>query len=126
MHAAAASGHADAVTLLATKYGVDVNVRDKNSCTPMHRAAQEGQTNVVTLLAKEYGVDVNVRDKDGFTPMHAAAAQGDGRAAVLARPAEVPVHHRDLRAGHQHAGAQHGDRIPLEAHGTGASPVNGQ
>ena len=69
--------------LLATEYGVDVNVLDKHGRTPMHSAAHEGHTNVVTLLATEYGVDVNPTAKNGATPMHYSAAKGHTNVVTL-------------------------------------------
>ena len=43
-HRATQEGRTNVVTLLATEYGVDVNVRENDGHTPMHYAAQEGHT----------------------------------------------------------------------------------
>ena len=53
----------------------------------------------------------------------AAAAQGVGRASVHVRPAQAPVHDRDLRPRHQHAGAQRGVLGPCAS--STASPSTG-
>ncbi|CAM6091404.1 unnamed protein product [Calypogeia fissa] len=105
LHAAAATGHTDAVTLLI-KQGADVNKRDSSGNTPLVaalrggygataqvmlkggattdtqelgielcKAAATGDTRYVTNLVK-HGVDPNAADYAGSTPLHYLAAEG--------------------------------------------------
>jgi len=50
----------------------------------------------------------------GAPRRHAPAVQGDRGGAVQGRPGEDRVRHRDLVARYQHAGADRGDRGPVE------------
>jgi ankyrin repeat protein len=53
-----------------------INVRDKDSVTPLLRAAKERFDKVVTILL-ERGADVNQAANSGWTPLCVAAANGD-------------------------------------------------
>ena len=70
------------VELIAAQM-VDVNVRDKNSRTPLMDAAEHQSAGAVSYLI-EKGADIHVQDKQGWSAfMH--ACYGNPRAAVVKR-----------------------------------------
>jgi len=48
------------------KNGVNVNIVDKNSWTPLHSAARNGHAGIIQLLIK-YKANINAIDKTGRT-----------------------------------------------------------
>ena len=52
-------GHAEVVSLLLGKEGVDVNQVNDDGATPLYIASWEGHAEVVSLLLGKEGVDVN-------------------------------------------------------------------
>ena len=66
LHHAASGGDTEAVQLLLSQPGVDLNAKDKYGSTPLHYAALEGSREVAVLFIQNK-VDINVQDQDGYT-----------------------------------------------------------
>ncbi len=86
IHFAAQCGHTELVTLLMSKYGINVNELNKNGYTPLNFASDRGHTEVVKLLL-EAKADVNLANKDGETPLYWASRYGRTEIATLLRNA---------------------------------------
>ena len=69
-------GHAEVVSMLLAKQGVDVNQADDDGCTPLYIASQEGHAEVVSMLLAKQGVNVNQATEDGCTPLFIASQKG--------------------------------------------------
>ena len=67
--------------------GAAVNVKNRDSFTPLHRAAQDGHSAVAKALIAG-GAAADVKKSDGFTALHTAAYFGHtGRTrATVGRP----------------------------------------
>ena len=55
---------------------MDVNIQDKDGCTPLHCCVREGNENICRLLL-DHNTDINIQDKDGCTPLHWCAIGGN-------------------------------------------------
>jgi len=75
LHHAAAHGYSDAVSYLAKKPTIDVNVRNKSGQTPAHLAAYRGHLNVLKALV-ESKANLTLGDREGNSPLHLAARGG--------------------------------------------------
>ena len=53
-------------------HNTDINIQDKDGCTPLHWCAIGGNENLCRLLL-EHNADVNIQDKYGSTPLHLSA-----------------------------------------------------
>jgi len=86
------------MVLLLIDNGVDVNVKDTHSFTPLHYAAQQGHTEIAELLTAK-GANVNATDMMGETPLHAAVLGGhkDVVLVLLAGGADVDAENRMRR-----------------------------
>ena len=69
-------GHAEVVSLLLGKEGVDVNQATNDGATPLFIASQKGHAEVVSLLLGKEGVDVNQATNNGTTPLYIASQEG--------------------------------------------------
>ena len=58
------------------EHNADVNIGDRNGCTPLFLSAREGNDNLCTLLL-EHNADVNIRDINGYAPLHLCARKGN-------------------------------------------------
>ncbi len=67
LHAAAASGQAPCVTLLA-EAGLNINATDELGRTPLYRAAEQGRGAVIQALLKLPGIDTKQAADNGYTP----------------------------------------------------------
>ena len=74
MEIAAFNGHCEIMELLYS-YGVDVNMRNDQDCSPLMAAASTNQINAVIFLL-EHGADVGQKNAKGYTVFHVAAASG--------------------------------------------------
>lgn len=74
MHAAAAYGHPEMISILMQRGG-EVNVTDYHGSTPLHLACQRGHQNVSLLLLAK-GASVGIEDNDGNRPLHLCCANG--------------------------------------------------
>ncbi len=70
LHAAAASGQADAVSDLLRR-GADPNVRQQGGYTALHQAAHTGNFEMTKVLL-DHGADANQRNDDGKTALDLA------------------------------------------------------
>lgn len=82
LHAAAASGQAEACARLLDLPSVGVNARDERGRSALHWAAAGGHASACALL-RDRGADLNAKDDDGFTALHCAAAGGHAEACAL-------------------------------------------
>ena len=80
---ASQNGHAEVVSLLLGKEGVDVNQATNDGATPLYIASQEGHAEVVSLLLGKEGVDVNQATNDGATPLFIASQNGHAEVVSL-------------------------------------------
>nr|XP_054748351.1 ankyrin repeat domain-containing protein 27-like [Lytechinus pictus] len=74
MHAAAAYGHPEIISILMRRGG-EVNVTDYHGSTPLHLACQRGHQNVTLLLLAKSAL-VSIEDNDGNRPLHLCCANG--------------------------------------------------
>jgi len=81
LHAAVKGSH-DAVVQQLLGKGPDLNLKDKNGCTPLHLAIDRGQDSVVQQLL-EKGAGINLKDKYGYTPLHLAIDRRNGATVQL-------------------------------------------
>uniref|UniRef100_K1Q9H1 Ankyrin repeat and protein kinase domain-containing protein 1 n=1 Tax=Magallana gigas TaxID=29159 RepID=K1Q9H1_MAGGI len=51
------------------KAGADINLTDRNSCSPLYKAAFHGRPVLIEMLLKA-GADINQADKEGQTPLY--------------------------------------------------------
>lgn len=121
LHTAAWSGNDQDPEALATaklliKNGADVNLSDKNGCTPMHVAAHTGYSSLSKLLS-DFGGDWNARDGSGRTILHHAVLGGyiDLVKLVLERRHVRLVNERSINGRTAlHIAADRGDREVIE------------
>ena len=73
---ASQNGHADVVSLLLGKEGVDVNQATNDGRTPLYIASWKGHSEVVSMLLAKQGVDVNQATYNGCTPLYIASHKG--------------------------------------------------
>ena len=67
----------DAIRIILRRAsGVNVNLVDRNSVTPLHIAARRGQTDICETLINS-GAAVNLRDEHGHTSVHHAVRAGN-------------------------------------------------
>lgn len=57
----------------------DINVRDKNGCTPLHWAVYMGSPISISYLLANKDIDINAKDIWGQTPLHKAVKKNDVR-----------------------------------------------
>lgn len=57
----------------------DINVRDKNGCTPLHWAVFMGSPISISYLLANKDIDINAQDIWGQTPLHKAVKKNDLR-----------------------------------------------
>jgi Ankyrin repeats (3 copies) len=74
MHAAAAGGNTDIVSLLV-KHDVDIDGRDGFGATSLHWTASRGALSVGQCLL-DHGADINAREADDWTPLFSATYGG--------------------------------------------------
>ena len=88
LYAASSNGHAEVVSMLLAKQGVDVNQAQNQGVTPLLIASQKGHAEVVKLLLAAPGVDVNKTDDDDWTPLYIASQTGHSEVVsmLLAMP----------------------------------------
>ena len=72
LHIAALMNYGELLELLLSQPGVDVNITNKKSSTPLMVACRYGRENIVRRLCQVNGVELNVRDVDGWTASHFA------------------------------------------------------
>ncbi|KAL9095584.1 MAG: hypothetical protein Q9165_002016 [Trypethelium subeluteriae] len=77
-----ASGTGNAVTLLGTWRGIELNITNRRGITPLHLAVLVGKIETVHFLSQLPHIDVNIHDDHGRTPLH-LAAWCDRRAVLL-------------------------------------------
>jgi len=58
---------------------LDLNVKDRNECTPLHWAVYVSSSICVSFLIAQKSVDINARDLWGQTPLHKSIRRGDLR-----------------------------------------------
>lgn len=58
------------------KYGINVNVKDKQVRAPLHLAVTKNSLEIAKLLL-ESGADLNIKDKEGRTPLDLLGSRGD-------------------------------------------------
>lgn len=75
LHAAAASGIADSLTLLFKKEG-PIDLQDRSGQTPLHIACNRGRVEVFRALLQN-GAKSRLKDVKGNLPIHLAAASGN-------------------------------------------------
>jgi hypothetical protein len=73
---AAGSGKLESVCCLVNELGADVNLADKEGCTPLYIAAQESHTAVARCLVKVLGADVEKAAETDCTPFCIAVQEG--------------------------------------------------
>jgi ankyrin repeat protein len=76
LYIASQEGHAEVVSMLLAKQGVNVNQAMNNGVTPIYIASQEGHAEVVSMLLAKHGVKVNQAMNDGATPLYTASQEG--------------------------------------------------
>lgn len=81
LHIAASRGHQQAVTLLLSKGGADMEAVNNKMQTPLHLAVVASSLGVVKELM-DRGVNKDARDFDGWTPVYYAAVT-DNRQEIL-------------------------------------------
>ena len=64
LHSACYSGHEDVVALLLDQARVNINMRDRNQCTPLHMASRSGKREVGSMLLAR-GCDSSVLNNKG-------------------------------------------------------------
>lgn len=57
------------ISMILLKAGADVNLTDRNGCTPLYKAAYHGRPVLVDVLVQA-GADLNKSDKEGQTPLY--------------------------------------------------------
>jgi Ankyrin repeats (3 copies)/F-box domain len=74
MHYAADYGDVAVARKLASNFGISVDTRDSDGCTPLFYAVSHAQTDVVRILVTEARVDINGTciASSGKTPLHVA------------------------------------------------------
>jgi len=70
LHLASRNGHLEVVEFLLSK-GVDINLQNNFSCTPLSLAVSHGHLEIVKFLIR-HGSDVNERDNLGTSPLLSA------------------------------------------------------
>ena len=68
-------GKNDIVHYLVSSFSVDVNIRKKDSNTPLHLACY-GKLDLVQYLLSLPSIVVNIKNDDGYTPLHIACQYG--------------------------------------------------
>ena len=76
----ASQPHAEVVSLLLGKEGVDVNQATNDGATPLFIASQ---CRGVSLLLGKEGIDVNQAANDGATPLYIASQKGHAEVVSL-------------------------------------------
>ena len=73
-------------------HNADVNIQDKDGCTPLHRCTIGGNENLCRLLL-EHNADVNIQDNAECTPLHWCAREGNGNLCrlLLEKNADVNI-----------------------------------
>jgi ankyrin repeat protein len=92
MHAAAAAGHANILSLLID-HGADSNGRTMNGHTPLRRASRNGKLEAGKLLLS-HGADINARDKYNNTALMGAVYQGHVEFARMLLERGAPIEAR--------------------------------
>ena len=59
LYIASQEGHAEVVSMLLAKQGIDVNQAEDHGATPLLIASEEGHAEVVSMLLAKEGIDVN-------------------------------------------------------------------
>ena len=72
MHLAAERGHADVVTQLLARKGIELNPLTENGMSPLCVAAKHGHADVVKQLLAKDEVDVNQANNDAQSPLLSA------------------------------------------------------
>ena len=95
MHWCAREGNENLCKLLLD-HNADVNIQDKDGCTPLQRCAREGNENLCRLLL-DHNADVNIQDKDGCTPLHSCVREGNENLCrlLLEHNANVNIRYKD-------------------------------
>ncbi|XP_069140875.1 serine/threonine-protein phosphatase 6 regulatory ankyrin repeat subunit B-like [Argopecten irradians] len=57
------------VTQILLKAGADINLTDRNGCSPLYKAAFHGRPVLIDMLL-EAGADINKADKEGQSPLY--------------------------------------------------------
>ena len=75
LHQAVFSRSPDSCDVLSCliKNGADVNVRARDTCTPLMTAIKQGRVGVATFLV-QHGANMTLIDKNGFTALHHATS----------------------------------------------------
>jgi Ankyrin repeats (3 copies) len=74
LYYAAEDGNAEAVQLLLPVDGIDVNMADENSATPLFLASAHGHTDIAPRLLANWRVDPSAPDdREQWMPLYAAA-----------------------------------------------------
>ena len=76
LHCAAENGRLDAVKVLVSVQGVDVNCKTATGATPLLLSAATGQLDVVKLFAQRTDVDMKAVDKEGKNALVLAVENG--------------------------------------------------
>ena len=56
---------------------LEINIRDKNGCTPLHWAVFASSTICTSYLLAREGIEINAQDTWGRTPLHTAIRKGE-------------------------------------------------
>ena len=76
LYIASEKGHAEVVSILLAKQGVNVNQTMNDGATPLYAASLQGHTEVVSMLLAKQGVGANQAMKGGCTPLWIASRYG--------------------------------------------------
>ena len=94
---ASENGHLKVVELLLSK-GAEIDVKDKNHCTPLMLAAENGHNDVSTYLI-HHGADISKKDSHDRTALHYASENGHLKVveSLLSKGAEIDVEDENHR-----------------------------
>jgi ankyrin repeat protein len=75
LHLSAQNNQIEPIIYFTQKYGMDINVKDREGSTALHWACYTGSETVVTFLLN-LNIEINAKDIQGLTPLHLAVISG--------------------------------------------------